>query len=174
MSNGKLLITLRVANNHIRQDLIMTTAEKAQRDALPSNSREHLFDERLQRRYLLRRFWGTAAMFWATTRAAVWSLTAGLLIIIVLLLGAAYAMNLWNRAMFDGLQRRDTAEVAFLSIIYVAVLAISVALSVAQVYARMTLQHRWRAWLNNRLDRSLDYPWSVLSAQSRTRRPCEP
>ena len=80
-----------------------------------------------------------------------WTLSVSLLLIIVLLLGAAYAMNVWNRAMFDGLQNRDAAAVGWLSVVYFAILAVSVALSVAQVYVRMTLQRRWRAWLANQL-----------------------
>jgi vitamin B12/bleomycin/antimicrobial peptide transport system ATP-binding/permease protein len=78
-------------------------------------------------------------------------LTLGLLLVIVALIGAAYAMNAWNRAMFDGLQNRDASAVAQLSILYFGILAISVALSAGQVYVRMTLQRRWRAWLNDRL-----------------------
>jgi vitamin B12/bleomycin/antimicrobial peptide transport system ATP-binding/permease protein len=108
--------------------------------------------EETRRRNLLRRFWLTAALFWSSQqRSVAWALSAGLLLIIVLLLCAAYAMNAWNRAMFDGLQNRDAAAVGWLSIVYFAILAISVALSVAQVYVRMTLQRRWRAWLADRL-----------------------
>jgi vitamin B12/bleomycin/antimicrobial peptide transport system ATP-binding/permease protein len=111
-----------------------------------------LADDRTRRRYLLRRFWLTAAMFWAgQPRAMAMSLSVCLLSIVVALIGAAYAMNAWNRAMFDGLQHRDVSAVAWLSGIYFVILAVSVALSVAQVYARMALQRRWRAWLSNRL-----------------------
>ena len=53
-------------------------------------------------------------------------LSAGLLSVIVLLLGAAYAMNVWHRAMFDGLQNRDAAAVGRLSLIYFVILAVSV------------------------------------------------
>ncbi len=115
--------------------------------------------EAARRRNLLRRFWRTAIKFWASqSRAAAWMLSGGLLLIIVLLLGAAYAMNVWNRAIFDGLQNRDASRVAWLSIIYFVILAVSVALSVVQVYVRMTLQRSWRAWLNDRLiDRWLSH-----------------
>jgi putative ATP-binding cassette transporter len=108
-------------------------------------------DEASQRRNLLRRFWRTAALFWSgRSRFTSWTLTTGLLTIIVLLLGAAYAMNVWNRAMFDSLQRRETAMVGWLSIVYFVILAVSVAISALQVYVRMTLQRRWRAWLTDR------------------------
>jgi putative ATP-binding cassette transporter len=106
----------------------------------------------LRRRYLLRPFWQTASGFWLdNARQAAWLLSAALLAIILLLLGAAYAMNAWHRSMFDGLHNRDAAAVAQLSLLYVAILAVSVLLSISQVYMRMTLQRRWRAWVSNRL-----------------------
>jgi putative ATP-binding cassette transporter len=78
-------------------------------------------------------------------------LCIGLLLIIILLLGAAYAMNVWHRSMFDSLQNHDAEAVGGLSLIYFVILGFSVALSVCQVFVRMTLQRRWRAWLANRL-----------------------
>jgi putative ATP-binding cassette transporter len=106
----------------------------------------------MSRRNLVRRFWRTAARFWSSDdRSTAWVLSGSLFLTIVLLLGSAYAMNVWNREMFDGLQDRDTAAVARLSLIYFAILGISVLLSGVQVYVRMTLQRRWRAWLTNRL-----------------------
>ena len=50
--------------------------------------------------------------------------------------------------MFDGLQNRNVATVAFLSMIYFVILVGSVSLGIIQVYLRMALQRRWRAWLN--------------------------
>src|SRR5262245_34759153 len=105
-----------------------------------------------RRRNLLRRFWRTAALFWTSEqRKVAWTLSGGLLLTIVLLLGAAYAMNVWNRAIFDSLQHKDAAAVGRLSLLYFAILAISVLLSATQVYVRMTLQRRWRAWLADHL-----------------------
>ena len=60
-------------------------------------------------------------------------------------------MNAWTRAIFDALQRRDSATILFLSIIYLLLVAAIVSVSVVDVYARMTTQRRWRAWLNNHL-----------------------
>jgi putative ATP-binding cassette transporter len=56
-------------------------------------------------------------------------------------------MNLWNRAIFDGLQNKDAPAVAQLSLLYFILLAVSVGLSATQV--RMALQRRWRVWLND-------------------------
>jgi vitamin B12/bleomycin/antimicrobial peptide transport system ATP-binding/permease protein len=110
------------------------------------------------RRLLIRRFWSTAIGFWGRHgRRIAWTLSATVLAIILFNLAMLYAINLWNRKIFDGLQNHDSAAVLFLSLIYFPLLAASVASSVIQVYVRMTLQRRWRAWLNDRLvDRWLD------------------
>jgi hypothetical protein len=60
-------------------------------------------------------------------------------------------MNLWNRAIFDGLQNQDANAVARLSLIYFFLLAVSVGFGVGQTYVRMALQRRWLAWLNDSL-----------------------
>jgi vitamin B12/bleomycin/antimicrobial peptide transport system ATP-binding/permease protein len=128
----------------------LTLSSSVSNSSGPSGATE--MDDRVLRRSLLRRFWQTAAGFWDSgIRSSARNLTAGLLLIIVCLLGAAYAMNAWNRAMFDGLQNRDVAAVGKLSILYFVILAASVLLSILQVYVRMALQRRWRAWLTNSL-----------------------
>jgi vitamin B12/bleomycin/antimicrobial peptide transport system ATP-binding/permease protein len=111
---------------------------------------EQWTDEKVRPRYLLTRFWRAASLFWSRgSRTTAWPLSAGLLLVIVLVVGASYAMNLWNRAIFDGLQNKDANAVARLSLIYFGLLAGSVALSAIQTYLRMALQRRWRAWLND-------------------------
>jgi putative ATP-binding cassette transporter len=106
----------------------------------------------LARRYLLRSFWQRARGFWGPrgTRLA-WLLSAVLLLIILLNLGASYGMNVWHRVIFDALQVKDGDSVLLLSMLYVPLLAGSVLLSVVLICARMTMQRRWRAWLNNLL-----------------------
>jgi vitamin B12/bleomycin/antimicrobial peptide transport system ATP-binding/permease protein len=106
----------------------------------------------LARRYLVRTFWQSARGFWGRhgTRLA-WLLAAAILVIILLNLGAAYGMNLWHRVIFDALQAKDSDSVLQLSMLYVPLLAGSVLLSVLLICARMTMQRRWRAWLNNLL-----------------------
>src|SRR5262245_3081872 len=80
---------------------------------------------------LLRRFWCSAAGFWSGgLHSPAWTFTGGLMLIIVCLLGAAYAMNAWNRAMFDGLQNRDVDTVGKLSILYLVILAAIVLFSI--------------------------------------------
>ena len=107
---------------------------------------------RLRRRLLLARFWRSARGFWGPhgDRLA-WLLTGTILLTVLLYLAASYGMNVWNRAIFDALERRDGGTVLYLSLIYVPLLVASVAVMLLQVYARMTTQRRWRAWLNNHL-----------------------
>ena len=106
--------------------------------------------EELRRKYLLRRFWHTASRFWTDARSHMaWFLSVALLIIILLNLAAAYAMNQWNCSIFDALEKKEAATVLNLSLVYLAILALSVAFAVTQVYARMTLQRRWRQWLTD-------------------------
>ena len=107
---------------------------------------------RLRRRLLLARFWRSARGFWGPhgDRLA-WLLTGTILLTVLLYLAASYGMNVWNRAIFDALERHDGGTVLYLSLIYVPLLVASVAVMLLQVYARMTTQRRWRAWLNNHL-----------------------
>jgi putative ATP-binding cassette transporter len=60
-------------------------------------------------------------------------------------------MNVWSRVIFDALEKRDSATVLELSILYLPLLAGSVFLTVLQLWARMTMQRRWRTWLNKLL-----------------------
>jgi putative ATP-binding cassette transporter len=107
---------------------------------------------RLRRRLLLRRFWKGATGFWRAGGDRLrWVLPGTILLTILLSLAASYGMNLWNRAIFDALERRDAATVLFWSIVYFPLLVVSVCLVVLQLNARMTMQRRWRAWLNNHL-----------------------
>ena len=104
------------------------------------------------RQYLLRRFWATGFGYWRLGgERSAWVLTGGLFALILLNLGIAYEMNVWNRAMFDALQQRNSATVLLQGIIYFPLMAISIGLGVLGVYARMTIQRLWRAWLNRRL-----------------------
>jgi vitamin B12/bleomycin/antimicrobial peptide transport system ATP-binding/permease protein len=101
---------------------------------------------------LLWSFWQRAGGFWSApgTRTS-WLLSGILLLTVVVNLAASYGMNVWNRVVFDALQARESDTVLRLSMLYVPLLAGSVFLSVMQLCARMTMQRRWRAWLNGLL-----------------------
>ena len=108
--------------------------------------------DQVRRRLLLWRFWQSAKGFWgAAGGRQSWLLSGAILLLILLNLAASYGMNIWNRAIFDALEKRDAATVFFVSMVYFPLLAASVCLVVAQVYARMTTQRRWREWLTHHL-----------------------
>ena len=60
-----------------------------------------------------------------------------------------YGINVWNRKIFDAIEKRDSATVLWLSAVFFPLAFASVALGVAQVFARMGIQRRWRAWLTD-------------------------
>jgi hypothetical protein len=81
----------------------------------------------LKRRLLLRRFWKGASGFWLKGGGRLSSaLTAGIFAIALLGLATSYGINIWNRAIFDALERRDAGTVVFWSIVYFPLLAASV------------------------------------------------
>jgi putative ATP-binding cassette transporter len=106
--------------------------------------------EQARKDYLLTRFWISARGFWGKggDRLA-WIFSIGLLFLIVTNVGFQYGINVWNRAIFDAIEKRDSATVYYLSAVFFPLAIGSVVLGVAQVFARMGIQRRWRAWLAN-------------------------
>jgi vitamin B12/bleomycin/antimicrobial peptide transport system ATP-binding/permease protein len=106
--------------------------------------------EQIRRHYLLKRFWISAKGFWGVAGGSLaWVLTGGLLVLIFLQLSFQYGINLWNRAIFDALEKRDAAVVLQLTAVFFPLAIGSVLLGVIQVYTRMGIQRRWRAWLTS-------------------------
>ena len=137
-------------NGRTPSDATVTSEEILKLDDSPDLSPEDTAKRR--RRALLRRFWHSASRYWGRDGGKhAWWLTGGLLAIVLLNLASAYGMNIWNRAIFDALEQRDSSEVLLVSLLYFPLLVASVCVAVAQVYARMTTQRRWRAWLSSHL-----------------------
>ncbi|WP_316183680.1 ABC transporter ATP-binding protein/permease [Bradyrhizobium sp. SZCCHNRI1009] len=106
--------------------------------------------EQLRKRYLLTRFWISARGYWGRSGDRLaWAFTVGLLVLIVATVAFQYGINVWNRSIFDAIEKRDSATVFHLTAIFFPLAIGSVILGVAQVYARMAIQRRWRAWLTN-------------------------
>jgi putative ATP-binding cassette transporter len=106
--------------------------------------------EQARKDYLLTRFWISAKGFWgANEDKLAWAFSIGLLLLIVTNVGFQYGINVWNRAIFDAIEKRDAASVLTLTGIFFPLAIGSVLLGVAQVYTRMGIQRRWRAWLTN-------------------------
>ena len=106
--------------------------------------------EKARRRYLLKRFWMSARGFWGNSGHRIaWFGSVGLLLLIVFYVAVQYGINLWNRKIFDAIEKRNSAAVLWLSAAFFPLAFTSVALGVAQVFARMGIQRRWRAWLTD-------------------------
>src|SRR3981189_3355480 len=106
--------------------------------------------EQARKDYLLTRFWISARGFWGKSGDRLaWIFTIGLLILIVANVGFQYGINVWNRAIFDAIEKRDSATVYYLSAVFFPLAIGSVLLGVAQVFARMAIQRRWRAGLTS-------------------------
>ncbi len=106
----------------------------------------------LQKKLLVRRFLASARGYWLSggDRLA-WVLTGGLLLLVIANLVAQYGINVWNRYIFDALEKRDSATVLWLSAVFFPLAIASVVCGVINVYVRMSLQRRWRAWLTDKL-----------------------
>jgi len=104
--------------------------------------------EEARKGYLLTRFWISARGYWARKgdRLAL-PFSVGLLLLIVGTVGFQYGINVWNRSIFDAIERRDAGKVYHLAVIFFPLAFGSVALGIAQVFVRMSLQRRWRTWL---------------------------
>ena len=107
--------------------------------------------EKLQKKYLLQRFWRTARGFWSRKHGdrLAWILLVSLVLLILVNLAAQFGINLWNRAIFDALEKRDSATVFYLSAVFFPLAAASVIFGVTNVWARMATQRRWRAWVSD-------------------------
>jgi putative ATP-binding cassette transporter len=110
----------------------------------------HPVDDLHSTQYLLKRYWEAALGFWRKdARSTAWLLTIAVFSIAVLNLGLGLLLNIWNRVMFDGLDNRDMRVVLFQSIIFLPLVLASLAMAIADTYSKMSLQRRWRSWLNS-------------------------
>jgi vitamin B12/bleomycin/antimicrobial peptide transport system ATP-binding/permease protein len=105
--------------------------------------------ERVHNRGLVRRFWHSARGFWSARRSwkVAWLMTACLVALVIGQLVFQYQLNIWNKAIFDALEKKDSATVLRQAMLFIPLAAGSIAVAVAVVYARMRMQRRWRAWL---------------------------
>src|SRR6202790_2090944 len=106
--------------------------------------------EQTRKDYLLTRFWISARGFWGKGGDKLaWVFSIGLVVLIVTNVGFQYGINVWNRAIFDAIERRDSTTVFYLTAVFFPLAIGSVVLGVAQAFTRMGIQRRWRAWLTN-------------------------
>ncbi|MCP3463346.1 SbmA/BacA-like family transporter [Bradyrhizobium sp. CCGUVB23] len=105
-----------------------------------------------EEKQLLLRFWQSAAGYWWGPSAwRAWLLVVALIANVVLQLLTQYGLNFWNRDFFNAVGRKDQAELLNQALRFVPLAGASIGLTVYSVWARMTLQRSWRAWLSNQL-----------------------
>ena len=106
-------------------------------------------EEQQGRQYLLARFWEAALGFWRKGGGrTAWALTFAVIAIALVNLGLQYRLNVWHRVMFDALDKRDGSGVLYQTVTFLPLIAALVGAAAAATYAKMTLQRRWRDWLN--------------------------
>ncbi|MEW9526804.1 ABC transporter ATP-binding protein/permease [Agrobacterium radiobacter] len=104
--------------------------------------------EEARKKYLLKRFWISARGFWSRRGDALaWPFSIGLLAMIGINVGFQYGINVWNRGIFDAIEKRDASTVYFLASMFPPLVLGSVMIVTSQVYVRMRIQRRWRSWL---------------------------
>jgi putative ATP-binding cassette transporter len=105
-----------------------------------------------QGRSLFSRFWACASGFWERKHARVsWLLTAALVAIALVQIALQYRLNYWNRDFFNALERRDAVRLWQEAWLFAPLAGLSILLSVASVWGRMTTQRKWREWLTKHL-----------------------
>jgi len=105
-----------------------------------------------QTRPLFWRFWACASGFWERKHARVsWLLTVALVTLALAQIAVQYRLNYWNRDFFNALERRDAARLWEEAWLFAPLAGLSILLSVASVWGRMTTQRKWREWLTKHL-----------------------
>jgi ABC-type uncharacterized transport system fused permease/ATPase subunit len=98
------------------------------------------------------RFWASASGFWRGLAAwRVWVLCGFLVGVVVMQLYVQFRFNYWNRDFFDALESRDPTRLKSQALLLIPLCCISVALAIASVWGRMTVQRNWRQWLSKKV-----------------------
>jgi putative ATP-binding cassette transporter len=71
----------------------------------------------------------------------------------VLQLAVQYRLNYWSRDFFDAFGRRDGTMLRVQALFFLLLAGLSILLAILTVWARMTTQRNWRAWLTRHLIR---------------------
>jgi putative ATP-binding cassette transporter len=78
-------------------------------------------------------------------------LTVALVAIAFAQLAIQYLLNYWNRDFFNALERRDGMLLWSEALVFLPLACSNIALAVASVWGRMTMQRKWRQWLTTHL-----------------------
>lgn len=97
----------------------------------------------------LRRFCRAAAGYWVGSGSGLaWLVTISLTAVVFASLGITYGLNLWNRYFYDALGAKDAGTALHQALVFPGLVGLYLGLCVFAMWARMTMQRTWRAWLN--------------------------
>lgn len=100
----------------------------------------------------LRRFCRSAGGYWLGGGSGLaWLVTISLAAVVFASLGITYSLNLWNRHFYDALGAKDAASALHQAILFPLLVGLYLGLCVFAMWARMSMQRTWRAWLNAHL-----------------------
>jgi vitamin B12/bleomycin/antimicrobial peptide transport system ATP-binding/permease protein len=100
----------------------------------------------------LRRFSRSAKGYWSGHGSGrAWLLTVSLVAVVFASLGITYGINLWNRHFFDALEAKNASVAIHQALLFPLLIGLYVVLCVFAMWARMSMQRTWRAWLNDHL-----------------------
>lgn len=110
------------------------------------------------KKFLVRRFWKSAFGYWRMgARGYAKTLTAALLVVVACQVFIQYRINVWNRSIFDALEKKSGADVLHQAMLFVPLVLAGILIAVTVVYCRMTMQRNWRRWLTEHvIDRWLE------------------
>jgi vitamin B12/bleomycin/antimicrobial peptide transport system ATP-binding/permease protein len=104
------------------------------------------------KRFLAARFWQSASGFWRSPGASGARLVTVVLVgSTVLQLALQYRLNYWSRDFFDAFGRRDGSTLRAEALLFLVLTGLSILVALLSVWARMTTQRKWRAWLTRHL-----------------------
>lgn len=97
----------------------------------------------------LRRYCLSARSYWTgSSSGQAWLLTASLAAVVLASLVISYSLNLWNRHFFDALESRNAPVAMHQALLFPLLVSLHLMVCVFAMWARMTLQRSWRAFLN--------------------------
>ena len=100
----------------------------------------------------LRRFSLSAKGYWtADNSTGAWLLTVSLVAVVFASLAITYGINFWNRHFFDALQAKNAPVAIHQGLVFPLLIGAYLIVCVFAMWARMSMQRTWRAWVNDHL-----------------------
>jgi vitamin B12/bleomycin/antimicrobial peptide transport system ATP-binding/permease protein len=83
--------------------------------------------------------------------ATAWIVTISLAAVVLASLGITYSINVWHRHFFDALEAKNATVALHQGLLFPLLVGLYLILCVFAMWARMTMQRTWRAWLNEQV-----------------------